>query len=66
MCTVCSTAVFPFNHYDEESDYLQALSEYWDKSYDISIQRLQEKVFVPFEINFNEMNLRYNYLALTY
>ena len=54
VCTVCTESLFPFNHYNEDSEFMLALSEYWDKEIQVSLESLQDKVFIPFDLNVNE------------
>ena len=52
LCIVCSKSEFPFNHYDDEIDFLNVLSELWfTHSRNLSFESLTEKIFNPFELN---------------
>ena len=52
LCIVCSKSEFPFNHYDDEIDFLNVLSELWfTYSHNLSFESLTEKIFNPFELN---------------
>ena len=52
LCTCCTRELFPFNHYDEDDDYLAALADNWPISIDFANQsNLREKIFVPFDLN---------------
>ena len=52
FCTVCTKHLFPFNHYDDDNDYDQAIFDI-SKMYSckMSIQELRNRVFVPFHFN---------------
>ena len=55
-CVMCTADVFPFNHYNDEDDFINAISELWPISLNISIDALNRKVFIPFELN-TDVNL---------
>ena len=54
LCTVCTKSLFPFNHLTDDTHFIQALAENWDKDIHISLESLREKVFVPFDLNVDE------------
>ena len=51
ICYRCLENELPFNHYDDNLDFLNALSELWYTSSNIDFRKLDERVFIPFEIN---------------
>ena len=55
-CTICTKNIFPFNHIDDDEDYLEALSENWSLYDGIPFNILKDhnKMFVPFELNEDE------------
>ena len=55
FCTKCTNDIFPFNHYDDNEEFLIALSDSWQGSGTVPFDKLSvdEKIFVPFEINEN-------------
>ena len=54
LCISCSNSVFPFNHFEEDIDFLSALSEYWVDEIKLSCEDFRDKVFIPFEFNIDE------------
>ena len=57
ICTYCSSECFPFNHFTEQEEFLQALSELWQNYKSVPYIKLQEMVFNPFEWNDENPNL---------
>ena len=51
FCYKCLETELPFNHYDDDLDFLNALSELWYTKSEIDFRELDEKLFIPFEIN---------------
>ena len=52
FCTVCTKHLFPFNHYDDDNDYDQAIFDISNMySCKMSIQELRNRAFVPFDLN---------------
>ena len=49
--------IFPYNHIDDDGDFIQCLSENWRVTIGTNINELQEKVFNPFEVNSEKSNL---------
>ena len=49
MC--CSQSALPFNHYDSDTEFIQALSSEWSVSFDLMNANFKDKIFTPFEIN---------------
>ena len=54
LCTLCSKRIFPYNHFDDDVDFINALSENWEDELKISCESFCDKVFVPFELNTDE------------
>ena len=42
---------FPFNHFDDDEDFMQAIADNIFTCNNISFKELNEKIFNPFEIN---------------
>jgi len=57
MCINCSEHTFPFNHFIDNDEFLQALSENLLNCNNISFKILNEKIFNPFEINEGNNNI---------
>lgn len=57
MCINCSEHTFPFNHFIDNDEFLQALSENLRNCNNISFKILNEKIFNPFEINEGNNNI---------
>ena len=55
-CIDCNQSLFPFNHLDDDNEFIECLSEVWDVRITMSIDYLNDKVFVPFEVNNNDEN----------
>ena len=51
ICINCSATCFPFNHIDNDDDFIDALSELWFLNKNFSIHSLKQKIFNPFEFN---------------
>ena len=52
FCTVCTKYRFPFNHYDDDNNYDQAIFDINNMySCNMSIQELRIRAFVPFDLN---------------
>ena len=54
FCIICASSEFPFNHYADECEFIDALSEMWfNYTVNCSFSCLQERTFNPFELNEN-------------
>ena len=51
ICVNCNKNLFPFNHLDEDTEFLNVLSEGLSKNSQISIELLNSKIFNPFSLN---------------
>ena len=51
LCYKCLEGELPFNHFDQDFDFFNALSEFWFQGNTLDFRQLGEKLFVPFEIN---------------
>ena len=51
ICSQCNKLLFPYNHIDDDGDFIQCLSENWRVTIGTIINELQENVFNPFEVN---------------
>ena len=53
MCPRCAESIFPFNHYDNNEDFISALAETWltDSLLPINLLQNANRVFQPFELN---------------
>lgn len=52
ICPICTVDLFPFNHYDEDDEFIRTLRE-CTSDHDISFADLQNKIFNPFDLNEN-------------
>ena len=55
-CTRCNQSIFAYNHYSDDNDFIESLSESWDVRISMSIEELNQKIFIPFEVNINADN----------
>jgi len=55
-CKNCIQSILPFNHYDDNNDYIAALSEQWNANTSLPFDLLhaQNKLFLPFDLNEND------------
>ena len=55
-CSKCTAGIFPFNHLDENEEFMLAISESWhvDEIIRFDDLTLQEKLFTPFDLNLEE------------
>ena len=51
MCIKCSGTILPFNHMYDDCDFMNALSELWFSGTSLSLNELEKRVFIPFELN---------------
>ena len=49
-CPECNSNIFPFNHYDNDNDYYQALSDINYHNFASEYEWLNEIIFTPFEL----------------
>ena len=56
FCKKCVQTIFPFNHYDEDDEFMEVLSESCshEPPVPIDIVNNSNKLFIPFELNDNE------------
>ena len=54
ICTNCSSSIFPFNHFDSENLFLEAISEF---RLSVPFDRLLDNQFNPFELNNDSTHL---------
>ena len=57
ICKTCTQNILPFNYIEEESEFMDAISESWTTNISLSFKSLSEKVFNPFVINSLEINI---------
>jgi hypothetical protein len=60
ICSLCSADILPFNHYDDDEDFINALSDNWFVKDVLSIENLNERLFNPFELDDIESNILYD------
>jgi hypothetical protein len=60
LCFQCAESIFPFNHFDTDSLFLESLSEFWRKNHNFPFQKLERYEFNPFELNENDSLLNIN------
>ena len=51
LCFQCAESVFPFNHIESDSLFLESISEYWSKNQNFPFHKLEHYEFNPFELN---------------
>ena len=61
QCKQCNGSIFPFNHINDDDDFLICLSEQWHVSYSTDFKKLRDKVFNQFEINNDKSHPLFNY-----
>ena len=58
LCVNCAKSELPFNHFDDDYQYTDALSELWfSRTSSLSFKQLDERLFNPFETNDNNKGL---------
>ena len=58
LCVNCAKSELPFNHFDDDYQYTDALSELWfPRTSSLSFKQLDERLFNPFETNDNNNGL---------
>ena len=58
LCVNCAKSELPFNHFDDDYQYTDALSELWfSRTSSFSFKQLDERLFNPFETNDNNKGL---------
>ena len=55
ICSLCINSVFPFNHYDDDVDFMNVISENWTVQMTPTLQELNDIVFTPCEFNDDEL-----------
>ena len=54
FCIICASSELPFNHYADECEFIDALSDMWfNHTVNFSFSCLQERAFNPIELNEN-------------
>ena len=51
LCIFCTASIFPFNHVDENDEFIDAISEESIKCEVVTSKSLEDKMFNPFELN---------------
>ena len=51
ICTRCSQDIFPFNHCEDDDDFIESLSGLWNIKPTNSFSKASDKLFLPFELN---------------
>ena len=51
LCKFCTSSIFPFNHIDENDEFIAAISEESIKCEVVTLESLEGKMFNPFELN---------------
>ena len=54
ICILCNKAAFPFNHIEDNDEFISCLSENWRVTLNLDLTELREKTFNPFELNCEE------------
>ena len=55
ICSLCINSVFPFNHDDDDVDFMSVISENWTVQMTPTLQELNDMVLPPFEFNDDEL-----------
>ena len=50
-CMICIDSVLPFSHIQDDVDFYNAIADQQSNTVTISFEKLDEKLFIPFEIN---------------
>ena len=56
FCPMCNQSILAFNHFTSDNEFIECLSENWMIKVSVSIDELNEKVFIPFEMNADDEN----------
>ena len=48
ICLQCNQSIFPYNHIDDDEDFVLCLSDHWRVTVGSDIKELKEKIFNPF------------------
>ena len=61
-CIKCMSSIFPYNHIDNDSEFIDVISESWMHiNISFSFQEPEKKMFIPFEINSkSDTNILFN------
>ena len=51
LCKLCISSELPFNHFDDDHDFYNAISELRFNTASIDFSQLNERCFIPFEVN---------------
>jgi hypothetical protein len=51
ICCICTGYIFPFNHYDDDDEFINAVSETWFISGLYTLSDLDDKLFSPFDFD---------------
>ena len=51
ICLQCNESIFPYNHIEDDEDFVLCLSDHWRVTVGSDIKELKEKIFNPFEVN---------------
>ena len=49
LCTGCSCDIFPYNHVDDDTEFIHNLSENWENKTNVIRANIVDKIFTPFE-----------------
>ena len=55
ICLNCNHSLFPFDHIQDDNEFIKTISEPWLKPIDISLD-LEKLVFKPFSISYCDVN----------
>ena len=51
ICVICSGNIFPFNHFLDDSDFINVVSDNCSSNQQISLPILENMIFNPFDLN---------------
>lgn len=57
ICVNCTSSLFPYNHFDDQQDFINAVSENWFINNLYTLEDLNQRLFSPFEIDQEQHNI---------
>jgi hypothetical protein len=57
MCTICTANVFPFNHFNDDTEFHAVLSNLFTSRYSDLAARVKKYQFNPFDLNYDNLNI---------
>ena len=50
-CVKCMASNLPFNHYDDDIEFLNSLSDLWHSTTKLDLNSIRDMIFIPFDLN---------------